>query len=150
MRILLFGCLILLAADARAQDARGIIQPKASTDTAIVSGTSYAVIIGVSEYKYLHPLKYADRDAYLFMDFLQSKAGGSLKDENVLLLVNDQARTDAAFRIEDWLRRKKFQKGAKFRFWPDECLFSIRPDQNLDLFNKVLFHGYRHNKSPQF
>jgi uncharacterized caspase-like protein len=93
------------------------------------------VIIGVSEYKYLHPLKYADRDAYLIMDFLQSKSGGSLKDENILLLVNDQARTDAAFRIEDWLRRKKFQKGDRVYFYFAGHGDAISPKRYFFLLN---------------
>ncbi len=53
----------------------------------------YAVIIGISEFKdpKIPALKYADRDAQSFYDYLISPNGGSFKSENVLLLKNKDA-----------------------------------------------------------
>ena len=45
-------------------------------DTPAFNGTTYAVIVGVSDYQYVHPLSFADKDAELFRDFRQAKAGG--------------------------------------------------------------------------
>lgn len=69
-----------------------------------VSGTTYAVIVGVSDYKYLSPpsatnrqppfdLNYCDDDARLVYDFFQSPEGGSVHVENMILLVDNQAST---------------------------------------------------------
>ncbi len=53
----------------------------------------YAVIIGISKFKdkNIPPLKYADRDAQSFYDFLISPTGGSFNSDNVLLMKNEDA-----------------------------------------------------------
>jgi uncharacterized caspase-like protein len=55
----------------------------------------YAVIIGVSRYQHagqgLPNLRYADRDASAFRDFLLSPEGGAFKRENVKYLINEDA-----------------------------------------------------------
>ncbi|MFA5865991.1 MAG: caspase family protein [Phycisphaerae bacterium] len=58
-------------------------------------GRRFAVVIGVSRYKYLSQglqnLQFADRDAKSLAQFLISPAGGEFKPENIKLLVNDEA-----------------------------------------------------------
>jgi hypothetical protein len=52
----------------------------------------YAVIVGVSKYK--DPkmnLNYADDDATLFYDFLRSPFGGAVPEQNITLLLNENA-----------------------------------------------------------
>ena len=112
--LIIFLLLLGLASQAQNQRGAGV---SSTSDSSFVTGTCYAVIVGVSNYKYIRPLHYADRDAYLFMDFLQSRAGGNVKDSNILLLVNEQARTDAIIRIEHWLKTKKFEKGDRVYFY---------------------------------
>lgn len=62
------------------------------------TGTTYAVVVGIS--KYLHGgagiqnLKYADRDAQAFLDFLRSPAGGGVRKENIQLLLNEEATSE--------------------------------------------------------
>src|ERR1700716_2122051 len=54
----------------------------------------YALVIGISKYSQLpeeYQLNYAVRDAEIFADYLKSKAGGSVPDENIALLKDDQA-----------------------------------------------------------
>lgn len=53
----------------------------------------YAVIIGISKFKdtRIPALKYADRDAQSFYDFLVSPTGGSFDPGNILLLKNEAA-----------------------------------------------------------
>jgi len=69
--------------------------------TPIIVGERWAVIIGISKYKYsdegINPLKYADSDAEAFSDYLKSPKGGDFKEDHVLLLVNEHA-TSAAMR----------------------------------------------------
>jgi uncharacterized caspase-like protein len=71
-----------------------VLQPAAST-TPKFGGRKFAVLIGVSEYKYneggLGDLSYAHRDAEALRDFLKSPNGGDFRDEDILYLVNDQA-----------------------------------------------------------
>lgn len=67
-------------------------------------GKTYAVIVGVSDYKYLAPpsatnrnppfdLNYCDDDARLVYNFFQSPEGGSVPAENMILLLDNQAST---------------------------------------------------------
>ncbi len=51
----------------------------------------WAVVIGVSSYDHMHTLKYSDDDAYKVYAFLKSPEGGSLKDSNIKVLVDDTA-----------------------------------------------------------
>ncbi len=51
----------------------------------------WAVVIGVSSYEHMQTLKYSDDDAYKIYAFLKSPQGGSLKDSNIKVLVDDNA-----------------------------------------------------------
>jgi len=82
--LILFLCLFKLSAQT---DTRAVkITPV--KDTSVFHGNIYAVIVGVSNYKYVKPLSFADQDALLFRDFLQSKAGGNVKADNIFLALN--------------------------------------------------------------
>src|ERR1700735_3602107 len=73
---------------------------------------SYALIVVISNYKYIRPLSFADKDAQLFRDFLQSPGGGSLPDDHIFCLLNEDARA-ANFWVKgmSWLRSKQLRKG---------------------------------------
>ena len=71
-------------------------------------GQTYALLIGISKYK--RPdlsLQYADADANLMAQLLQSERGGGVPPENVTLLTNEKA-TLAAMRLafQDLLKRR--------------------------------------------
>lgn len=78
-----------------------------------VPGT-YAIILGISDYKYIRPLSYADNDAELFRDFLKSPGGGKLSDENIFCLLNEEAKA-ANFWVKgmSWLKSKELTQGDK-------------------------------------
>jgi len=62
------------------------------------SGKTFALIVGISEYKSLpHDLwlQYPHEDAKMFGAFLASPRGGSVPSEQVMVLVNEQATTSA-------------------------------------------------------
>jgi uncharacterized protein YgiM (DUF1202 family) len=66
----------------------------ASTRTVTVTrmsstGKIWAVVIGISRYKTVRSLRYADRDAADFAEYLRSQVG--VPKENVLILVNNDA-----------------------------------------------------------
>lgn len=62
------------------------------------TGTKYAVVVGVSRYRNasagLSNLRYADRDARAFRDFLLSPEGGSFHPENIRFLINEDATAE--------------------------------------------------------
>jgi len=54
----------------------------------------YAVIIGISKYKNsdtIAPLKYATADAKAFYDFIRTPVGGGFEEQNIRLLLDEQA-----------------------------------------------------------
>jgi len=79
------------------------ITPILKTD--VVNGNTYAVVVGISDYQDdgIPDLNYADDDALAFAGFLQSAAGGSLDEDHLKVLINEEA-TVAQFAIAlDWL-----------------------------------------------
>ncbi len=81
-------------------------------DTSILGPQSFAIIMGVSKYKYVRPLTYADKDAELFRDYLRSPGGGGLKEDNIFSLFNEQALASTFWtKGFQWLRAKQLQKG---------------------------------------
>lgn len=88
--------------------------PLKPRDPSIKGPQTFAIVLGVSKYKYVRPLAYADKDAILFKDYLKSPGGGSVKDENIFMLLNDKA-SNANFwgKGFQWLKAKNLQKGDK-------------------------------------
>lgn len=82
---------------------RASARPHTSTPEMQVSvpgkrvGRIFAVVIGISRYdrfgSTIANLKYADRDAMSFAEFLKSPAGGGLPDDTVATLLNEHATT---------------------------------------------------------
>lgn len=65
---------------------------------------TYAVVVGISKYQTESlSLDFADRDAAVFADYLRSKAGGSVPEDNIRLLLNDKATYGAIYDALDWL-----------------------------------------------
>ncbi|HWR32085.1 MAG TPA: tetratricopeptide repeat protein, partial [Chitinophagaceae bacterium] len=81
-------------------------------DSTVTGPQTFAMIMGISSYKYVRPLTYADKDAEMFRDFLKSPGGGKLTDDNIYCLLNEQA-TLANFYSKgfQWLKVKKLQQG---------------------------------------
>ncbi len=57
------------------------------------SGSTFAVVVGISDYqdKAIPDLRFADRDAEAFANYLRSPAGGSLDPDHLKVLTNGQA-----------------------------------------------------------
>ncbi len=79
-----------------------------NTPTSVHSTETYAVLIGISNYQNpsIPDLQYADRDAIAFMNWLQSPAGGMLKDDHIILLTNEKATIAHFSGSLDWLMDK--------------------------------------------
>ncbi|MEO5685484.1 MAG: caspase family protein [Chitinophagaceae bacterium] len=75
-----------------------ITQPGAGIHT-------YAVVVGISTYESsgMPQLAYAHKDALFFADYLKSKSGGEVPDDNIRLLINENATYAAIYEALDWL-----------------------------------------------
>lgn len=86
--------------------------PLVFRDTTVKGPQTFAIIAGVSKYKFIKPLAFADKDAELFRDFLKSPGGGQVPDHNLYCILNDQVN-NANFwgKGFQWLKAKQLQKG---------------------------------------
>ncbi len=75
-------------------------------------GKTYALIVGISDYndEKITDLEFAHRDANAFSEYLQSKAGGTVPSENIILLTNATATNgaiyDAFFKLSKKVKKK--------------------------------------------
>ncbi|MEI8278600.1 MAG: tetratricopeptide repeat protein [Bacteroidota bacterium] len=97
---------------AIAQGERGLNTSNASVNEE-ATGTTYAMIVGISDYPNITPLKYADKDAQLFREYLLSKAGGAVKSENIQTLLNNNAKGGDLIRSLLSLEQLPYKKGDK-------------------------------------
>ncbi len=69
------------------------------------AGATRAVVIGISNYQDpdIPDLRFADRDATAFAEYLRSAAGGNLDDSHLKLLLNERATTAQFAAALDWL-----------------------------------------------
>ena len=77
------------------------------------------MIVGISDYQTetIPDLQFAHKDAEIFSEYLQSKAGGELGKEQIMLLTNEQATTGQLGAALDWLMEES-QPGDQ-----GDCLF---------------------------
>ena len=83
-------------------------QASAATAAAQTGGQTYALLVGIS--KYAKPelsLQFANADASVFSNLLESPLGGSVPSGNVLLLTDEKATTAAVRNgFQDFLKRR--------------------------------------------
>ncbi len=105
---IIIGCLFSLVASQHIYAQ----SPPKPRDSTITGPQTFAMVMGISKYKYVRPLTYADKDAEMFRDFLKSPAGGRLGEDNIYTLLNEHA-TLANFYTKgfQWLKVKQLQKG---------------------------------------
>lgn len=107
-RLLFISCFCLafsFVGDSQSIGARGILK---KADSTVVSGNTYAIVIGISKYKNVPSLQYADRDAQAFDDFLLSDAGGKVPATNIEEFLNENAtRTNIGDAISEVARKAK-------------------------------------------
>ena len=66
---------------------------------------TYAVVVGISDYQdeAIPDLRFADKDAEAFAKYLRSSAGGQVPEENIKMLLNQDATMAAVAAALDWL-----------------------------------------------
>jgi uncharacterized caspase-like protein/Flp pilus assembly protein TadD len=97
----LAGLLAWPGATAAQEGTRGF--GKLKTDTAGPLGTRRALVIGITNYKNVVSLHWAAADAQAFAAFLRTRAGGSVEESNIRLLVDSAARKTPIVEGLTWL-----------------------------------------------
>lgn len=86
--VLIFGVFL---GPLSAQEERGQGAGKPVANVAKTVGKTWALIVGVSQYQHVKPLRFASDDALTFYNYLLSPAGGSVPQANIELLLNEKA-----------------------------------------------------------
>ena len=81
--------LLAFLMQATAQPGERSLTPK--KDSTIIKGNTYAIIVGISQYKAVRPLQYAHRDAQAFENLLLTDAGGKVPKANIETFLNENA-----------------------------------------------------------
>jgi len=94
---------LLTATTLSAQDTKGVHPVNQSTNQPV--NRTRAVVVGISDYQDagITDLRFADRDALAFANFLRSPAGGSMDNDHLQVLTNSKATMANLAAALDWL-----------------------------------------------
>ncbi len=95
--------LLALAIICLSAQSKGV--SPATTNNQQLTSKFYAVVVGISDYQdpAIPDLKYADKDAEAFANFLRSQAGGKLDADHLKVLINSNATMAQFANALDWL-----------------------------------------------
>lgn len=100
----------------------------------------WAVVVGVSSYDHMPVLRYTDDDAYRFYAFLKGLEGGALPDEQVKVLIDEEAtRENILSTLDDVLQQAGDQDLVIFYFSGHGLNGSFLPI-DFDGYNNKLQH----------
>ncbi len=86
---LVAGLLFFGPLPASSQDPKGAIT---RNEQVVAPGKTRALVIGISEYQFIEKLKYADRDAEVFADYLAHNSFWNIAKSDIVLLTNEEAK----------------------------------------------------------
>jgi hypothetical protein len=100
----------------------------------------WALVVGVGRYAHMPTLKYTDDDAYHFYSFLKSPEGGALKDEQVRVLIDEDATRDNILRTMRQLFMKADENDVVMLYFSGHGLEGSFIPVDYDGFNNKLRH----------
>ncbi|TNE58839.1 MAG: tetratricopeptide repeat protein [Bacteroidetes bacterium] len=103
---LLLGVILFLLPGTLSAQERGVTPSNHQTiQPSNHPATTYAVVVGISNYQDegIPDLRFADKDAEAFANFLRSPAGGALDGDHLRMLVNSEATGAQIVNALDWL-----------------------------------------------
>ncbi len=103
MRNFIYIILLLVHIQVSAQQ-KGV-SPSDNNREYQVPSQTYAVVVGISDYQdpAIPDLKYADKDAEAFANFLRSESGRKLQSDHLKILLNEHATMGQMANALDWL-----------------------------------------------
>lgn len=100
----------------------------------------WAVIIGVSSYNHMPVLRYPDDDAYRIFAFLKSPEGGAIPDEQIRILVDEDATRQQIVSTMQKLFSKAGKDDLVFLYFSGHGLPGAFLPIDYDGMNNQLFH----------
>lgn len=100
----------------------------------------YAVVVGVGRYTAMPSLRYTDDDAYRFYSFLKSPEGGALPDDQIVVLVDENATRENILRAMRQYFLKADKNDVILFFFSGHGLEGCFLPVDYDGFNNKLRH----------
>ncbi len=100
----------------------------------------WSLVVGVGRYAHMPTLKYTDDDAYHFYSFLKSPEGGALKDEQVRVLIDEDATRDNILRTMRQLFMKADENDVVMLYFSGHGLEGSFIPVDYDGYNNKLQH----------
>lgn len=152
MKLIITALFVIIAVNFSLAQTRGIIVENVQSNT--IPGNTYAIVIGISKYKNIQPLKYADKDAISFFDYLVSDKGMNINKANIALCINEDANiSNVGNKVSDILQ-KDIKKGDRVIFFfaghgdydakimKDQSLLLLQGAPNGNYFQNVFSGDY--------
>lgn len=100
----------------------------------------WAVIIGVADYKHMPVLRYTDDDAYRMYAFLKSPEGGALSDEQIMVLVDEEATKENILKKMNYVFSKAGPNDLVMLYYSGHGLKGSFLPIDFDGYNNKLLH----------
>lgn len=100
----------------------------------------WAVVIGVSSYSHMPALKYTDDDAYRMFAFLKSPEGGALSDNQIRILIDEDATSSNIRNTMKEVFSKAGENDLVMLYFSGHGLKGSFLPIDFDGFNNKLFH----------
>ena len=100
----------------------------------------WAVVIGVSRYNHMPVLRYSDDDAYKIYAFLKSPEGGALPDEQVRILIDEDATREKILQNLQQTLLKADRNDAVFVYFSGHGLEGSFVPIDFDGFSNLILH----------
>ncbi len=99
-----------------AQNQKSTIVSSNSNTKVASTGNTYAIIVGVSDYKHIQPLQYASKDAETFKRLLNTV--GNVPDDHIrIYLDSNTSKAAITYTWSEWLSKRKIKKGDRIFFY---------------------------------
>ena len=100
----------------------------------------WAVVVGVSSYSHMPALKYTDDDAYRMYAFLKSPEGGALKDDQIRILIDEDATNSRIRKEMEYVFSQAGPNDLIMLYFSGHGLKGSFLPIDFDGFNNKLFH----------
>ncbi len=100
----------------------------------------WAVVIGIASYSHMPVLRYTDDDAYRMYAFLKSPEGGALADEQIRVLVDEDATKDKITKTMDEVFGQAGPNDLVMLYFSGHGLKGSFLPIDFDGYNNKLFH----------
>lgn len=119
-------------------------QDKVRVENVVVDRNSdvkiWAVVVGVARYAHMPTLKFTDDDAYQIYSFLKSPAGGALEDDQIKVLIDEDASRSNIIKAMKSTFLKADENDVVLLYFSGHGLPGSFLPQDFDGFNNKLKH----------